>query len=449
MKRIKWIFIILMLSATALYLVSLTDVERTLAPWALRKSVLYYTGIMSFFAMTIGVILAMRTRIVEKWVGGLDKHYRLHKWLGISAALFALAHWLSKKYKWLIELGIYDRSDFATPRGTSDFFQHTNFFKPLEDLAKDMGEWALYALLILAVLAVWKKFPYRYFFKTHRILALIYLILAFHTLALFGKMNWLSPMGFFVAVLLAMGVPAALVSLFKKIGASHRASGLISQVKLHEDGKVTEVAVTLTTPWEGHKEGQFAFVTFDKREGHHPFTLSSSWKNDATLTFHIKQLGDYTRTLSRTLKVGDEVTIEGPYGRFDFTAHRGPQVWIAGGIGITPFLSRLEALAKEHAADPHANPRPIALFYSARNSDHALISLVERLAQQANVPLHLSLSGKNPPLTAQTVQAAVANLNQCTVWFCGSVNFGESIKRGLVAEGLPSSRFHQELFEMR
>lgn len=434
-----------MLSATALYLVSLTDVERTLAPWALRKSVLYYTGIMSFFAMTIGVILAMRMRFVEKWVGGLDTHYRLHKWLGISAALFALAHWLSKKYKWLIELGIYDRSDFATPRGTTDFFQHTNFFKPLEDLAKDLGEWSLYALLILAVLAVWKKFPYRYFFKTHRILALIYLILAFHTLALFGKMNWLSPIGFFVAVLLAMGVPAALVSLFKKIGASHRASGLISQVKLHEDGKVTEVEVTLTTPWEGHKEGQFAFVTFDAKEGHHPFTLSSSWKDDARLTFHIKQLGDYTRTLSHTLKVGDTVTIEGPYGRFDFAAHRGPQIWIAGGIGITPFLSRLEALARENGA----SAQPITLFYSARDSDHALIKLVEQLTRQAKIPLHLSLSGKTPALTAHTVHTLVPALTECSVWFCGSAGFGESIKQGLIKEGLSGSHFHQELFEMR
>jgi hypothetical protein len=67
------------------------------------------------------------TRAVERCVGGLDKHYRLHKWLGIAAALFALAHWLSKKYKWLIELGLYERRDFATPSGTIGFFQHNNF----------------------------------------------------------------------------------------------------------------------------------------------------------------------------------------------------------------------------------------------------------------------------------------------------------------------------------
>jgi predicted ferric reductase len=445
MKRIKWLFVVLLALVTALYWVSLTDIERTLAPWALRKSVLYYTGIMSFVAMTVGVILAMRLRTVERWLGGLDKHYRLHKWLGITAALFALAHWLSKKYKWLIELGVYDRQDFLTPKGTTGFFQHNNFFNPLEDLAKDLGEWALYALLLLAVLALWKKFPYRYFFKTHRVLALIYLILAFHTLILFGKIDWLTPVGILVSVLLIVGIPAALISLFKQIGASHRASGVISQIRLHEDGKVTEIEVTLTTPWEGHKEGQFAFVTFDRREGHHPFTLSSSWKDDARLTFHIKQLGDYTRTLSHTLQVGDPVTVEGPYGKFDFAADAGPQIWVAGGIGITPFLSRLEALAHS----PQQASQPIALFYSARDSDHALIESVQHLAHEAGVPLHLSISGKHPALTAQTIREHVPDFLQRTVWFCGSSGFGTAIKRGLSTEGLPSRRFHQELFEMR
>ena len=115
MKRIKWIFVFLLVLVTILYWVSLSDLERSLTPWALRKSVLYYTGIMSFVAMTVGMILAMRLRTVERWVGGLDTHYRLHKWLGITAALFALAHWFSKKYKWLIDLGLYERQVFSTP----------------------------------------------------------------------------------------------------------------------------------------------------------------------------------------------------------------------------------------------------------------------------------------------------------------------------------------------
>jgi predicted ferric reductase len=276
-------------------------------------------------------------------------------------------------------------------------------------------------------------------------LAVIYLMLAFHTLILFGKIAWLTPIGILAGALLIIGIPAALLSLFQRIGASHRASGQISKILLHEDGKVTEVEVRLSTPWEGHRDGQFAFVTFDSREGHHPFTLSSSWKDDATLSFHIKQLGDYTRTLNHTLHVGDAVTVEGPYGKFDFTSHSGPQIWIAGGIGITPFLSRLEALAH----NPHQSQQPISLFYSARASDHALVERVTNLTQQAGVALHLSISGKNPAVTAQSIFENVPDFLKHTVWFCGSTGFGETIKRGLLKKGLPSRRFHQELFEMR
>ena len=445
MKRIKWIFVILLVLVTALFWVSLTDTERTLTPWALRKSILYYTGIISFVAMTVSVILAMRMRVVERLVGGLDTHYRLHKWLGITAAIFALAHWLSKKYKWLIELGLFDRENFVTPNGTVNFFQHNNFFNPLESIAKDLGEWSLYALLLLAMLALWKKFPYRYFFKTHRILAVIYLVLAFHTLILFGKINWLTPIGVLIFVFLVLGIAAALTSLFKQIGVSHRASGRISQIRLHEDGKVTEVEVSLSTPWEGHKEGQFAFVTFDVSEGHHPFTLSASWKEDSILKFYIKQLGDYTRTLGHTLNIGDEVTVEGPYGRFDLAADHEPQIWIAGGIGITPFLSRLESLTQI----PKSQSQPITLFYSARHSDHALIEHVKTLTQHAGVPMHLSISGKDPAVTAQEICDRVPNFQHHTVWFCGASRFGEIIKRGLLRKGLRSRRFHQELFELR
>ena len=336
---------------------------------------------------------------------------------------------------------------FTTPLGSVGFFEQHNFFKPLESFAKSMGEWAIYALLLLAILALWKKFPYRYFFKTHRVLAIIYLILAFHTLALFGKINWLTPIGIAVGLMLLIGVPCACVSLFKQIGFSHRATGHLSKIDLHADGSITEVEVMLDTPWEGHETGQFAFVTFDKREGHHPFSLSSSWHHDAKLTFHIKQLGDYTRTLHHVLNVGDRVTVEGPYGKFQLKPTGSePQIWIAGGIGITPFLSRLKELAS--SAEP-LQATSIHLFFSARPADHALIEQVQQLTTLGGVTLELCISGKDPALSVERITQAVPGFQDATVWFCGAAAFGAHMRSDLLAAGLPSKRFKQELFEMR
>src|SRR3989344_2471432 len=49
-----------------------------------------------------------------------------------------------------------------------------------------------------------------------------------------------------------------------------------------------------------------------------------------------------------TLKEGDRVKVEGPYGVFSIDDHRGHFVFIAGGIGITPFRSMLRFVADQH-----------------------------------------------------------------------------------------------------
>ena len=47
--------------------------------------------------------------MLEGLFGGLDKMYRLHKWLGIIALSGSILHWTSKQFpKWLVKLGLFD-----------------------------------------------------------------------------------------------------------------------------------------------------------------------------------------------------------------------------------------------------------------------------------------------------------------------------------------------------
>ena len=62
------------------------------------------------------------------------------------------------------------------------------------------------------------------------------------------------------------------------------------------------------------------------------------------------------------LKPGDEVHLTGPYGRFPFESGR-PGIFIAGGIGITPFKSMLEQ------ATDSGWPTPLTLIYGNRSPD--------------------------------------------------------------------------------
>ena len=94
--------------------------------------------------------------------------------------------------------------------------------------------------------------------------------------------------------------------------------------------------------------GQFVFVQFFQRgisTEAHPFSVSST-PEDGRLRIVVKALGDYTSRLP-ALRRGAVARIEGPFGKFSH--HNCPnrkQVWIAGGIGITPFLSMAGTLAR-------------------------------------------------------------------------------------------------------
>ena len=73
----------------------------------------------------------------------------------------------------------------------------------------------------------------------------------------------------------------------------------------------------------------------------HPFTVSGIGPGGA-LKLDIKALGPCTRHLQH-LTPGVTLRLEGPFGDFLAAAGDGPQLWLAGGIGIAPFLAVLRS----------------------------------------------------------------------------------------------------------
>jgi predicted ferric reductase len=161
------------------------------------------------------------------------------------------------------------------------------------------------------------------------------------------------------------------------------------------------------------------------------------------MTFMIKPLGDYTCTLPDRLKLGDAVEVEGPYGRFDFADANERQIWVAGGIGITPFIARLEALAGQPA---HA---PVDLFYSTRQPDEGFIASLRQLADKARVRLHVLVADRDGRLDADGICRTVPEWPKAGLWFCGPAGFGNALRQALGIRGFGADRFHQELFDMR
>ncbi len=442
MKNIKLSFWGFLLILTGLWLTADTFVSTPYQFSALRASLINYTGIVAMGVMSVAMILAVRPIFFEPYLGGLDKMYRLHKWLGITGLLFAIAHWLcTQAPKWLVGLGLIERQERHGASGqTAAGFK---YFLEQRGLAEGIGEWAFYAVVLLIVLALVKRFPYRYFFKTHRLLALVYLCLVYHSVVLMKFSYWDGIIAPVMAALMVAGSLAALAILFMKTGQSRRALGSIDEITYHNDIHVLEVAIRIKGRWRGHKAGQFAFVSFDEGEGAHPFTITSVWNDDGRMRFVIKALGDYTRRLPVSLQVDDLVKLEGPYGQFIFASNKPRQIWVGGGIGITPFMARMKSLAKK------SDGKIIDLFYTTTSPDEDVINTLRHDAQAAKIQLHVLIDANDGLLSAEKICRIVPKWRSSDLWFCGPAGFGHALRRDFKARGLDADDFHQELFDMR
>ena len=417
------------------------DIARTPADpnvhalWLGRQQLLYLSGLLSVAMLSLAMFLATRPGWLEAPLGGMDRIYRSHKWAGILAVGLAALHWLVEMSGDILKATIGRQG-----RVPDEVF--TGWLDVLRDLAEDMGEWAIYALLAMLVITLWKQFPYRPWRFLHRAMPVLYLMLAFHAALLAPTAYWAQPVGALLAVLLAAGVYGALHTLLGRIGKARESRGeIIAVAPLAPD--VTTVVCRLGPGWRGHRPGQFAFVSFDDQEGAHPFTMASADQGDHTVSFQIKALGDYTRSLPQRLRPGQSVRVEGPYGRFDMgrRQRRARQIWIAGGIGVTPFLAWLASLQAAPDKAPAAE-----LHYCTR--DQASDAFVPRLralcATLPTVRLHLHDARQGAKLTA----AALGVSGKTEIWFCGPTGLANALRQGLAALGW-RPRFHQEAFEMR
>ncbi|TJV72636.1 MAG: ferric reductase [Mesorhizobium sp.] len=417
---------------------------------ALRDAMVQYSGVVAIGVMSVAMILALRPRWPERWLGGLDKMYRLHKWLGITALVVSVAHWLwSQAPKWAVGWGLLERP----ARGERPAVENPveAFFMSLRGSAEGVGEWAFYVAVLLIALALVRYFPYRLFYKTHRLLAVAYLVLVFHAVVLTQFNYWTSPIGVVLALLLAAGTYGAAIVLLRRVGAGREVQGTIISLHYYPGVRVLETEIEVPQGWPGHKPGQFAFATSDSSEGAHPYTIASGWNDgDRKITFVTKELGDHTSRLRQKLSVGQHVRIEGPYGCFDFENGQPRQIWIGGGIGITPFIAGMKHIALERQAKREQLLPAVDLFHTTADYDEKAIVKLKADAEAANIRLHIFVDARDGRLTGDRIRAEVPGWRIASIWFCGPAGFGEALRKDFAAQGLPvDERFHQELFAMR
>jgi predicted ferric reductase len=216
----------------------------------------------------------------------------------------------------------------------------------------------------------------------------------------------------------------------------------------HPNGSTTEVTMrTKAQPINHQRAGQFLFVRFPSDKilnESHPFTISSAPKDEA-LRVTIKASGDFTRELFTRLKEGAEAVVDGAYGMFDYKTGGQKQIWVAGGIGVTPFLSFIRDMDGNLAHD-------VDFYYTVRHPDEALFVDEIQAAAQKNPRLkfHIRYSTTQGSLSVEEIlRDAHGYLIDHHIYICGPLPMIQAFEQKFLACGVPQRNIHYEEFNFR
>ena len=157
--------------------------------------------------------------------------------------------------------------------------------------------------------------------------------------------------------------------------------------------------------------------------------------------------------LHTRLAVGDQLDIAAPRGTFILDRTRAPVLLISAGIGATPVLAMLQALAEEHS------DREIWWLHGARSRrDHSFAAEARALtASLPNVHTHICYShpgptdaeGRDFDSVGRLTGPVLAELDpprDAEAYLCGPTSFMDEVSAGLATLGIDVSRIHTEPF---
>lgn len=206
------------------------------------------------------------------------------------------------------------------------------------------------------------------------------------------------------------------------------------------------------------KPGQYAMLSFRDKNGrlfiNHPFSISSPPSQRKYIQFGIKIMGNFTQNLSR-LTPGDSIVVMGPYGNFIFEENKHQDaVFIAGGIGITPFLSSMQYMSDRNL------PNKATLFYSNRTiAETSFYEDIKRLNDRnPNFKAVISVTKEvindnidhleKGYITKETFLKHLEYINEKVFFICGPIEFMKAMDNSLQSLGIPKKRIRQEAFSM-
>ncbi|MEM0448427.1 MAG: ferric reductase-like transmembrane domain-containing protein [Methanomassiliicoccales archaeon] len=334
-------FILIVICTSAIILWALITEATTRPPLLIAAKT---SAFLAIILLSMNFLLATRLKVLERAFGGLDKLYKVHKLVGKLALLFALLHPI-----------------FLAVHRANQPHLLMMYFLPGVNVPYTLGLLATSGLLVVVFLSVRPTLPYHLWKKTHRFIVLPLFLAAVHALLSGSDISRHPALGYLVLTFSFIGLLSFLyiVLLYRYFGP--RTQGTVTKVR--KMGNITELTIAPDKALRFHP-GQFIFIrflAFPNSKESFPFSLSSD-PSESELRISVKAAGDFTSGPLTESAPGHRVEIMGPYGKFGerYLAQRRDMIWLAGGIGITPFLS----MAKHERRQPPKRRVDLVWVYS-------------------------------------------------------------------------------------
>lgn len=395
--------------------------------WAGAFSLGDIAGLVGMALFSCVIILSARLKFLERFFKGLNQSYVVHHKFGVYAFILLLAHpvllaiiFLSQSFK--------------------SFFI---FFLPNSDLAQNMGIAGLLVMATALIITLYLKIKYQVWKFTHKFLGLAYIFALFHIFLIGADVTENNILTIYFTILGTCAVLAySYRVLFPKLFVK-RYNYNIKNIQLFAD-QTWELEFEPAGKAMKFSAGQFAFLQIISNavtKEWHPFTMSSSPTEN--LKFGIKELGDWSKNLGQ-VKAGDRAKVEGPFGVFNFRKYSHNQIWIAGGIGVTPFLSWMRDFSQND------KDYQIDFYYSAKNDQlFAFKAELEKIAQKfPNIKMHFWSTDKQGFLTAEKIKELNPNALSADIFVCGPAGMMAAFKKQFADLGAKKSQIHTEDFQL-
>ncbi len=410
------------------------------------------TGLIGLVMYALNLVYSTRLRLLELMFGGLNRVYIAHHLLGGLAFILLAFHPLFLSLRFA-QTSLKEAALLLIPTGLTPLvavFDGGNIHHQvvLSQWAIFMGILAFWVMAGLLLITFFIRIPYGIWIQTHQYLGAAFFLIGLHVLFVTSDISTHAALRNYVLIMTAIGLVAFLYQKFGRKIFVRQFLYAVDMVK-QTGGDVYEIYLSPHGEKMLHKAGQFIFMRF--MDGHnqhigrewHPFSISSG-PGDPQLRVSIKGLGDYTKALW-ALQPGTTAEIEGAYGMFSFADLRNQhQIWVAGGIGITPFISMAKALPEKDFQ--------IDLYYSVKTASELvswpeLVSVAESKGGQFRVFPYVA-DQQTGYLSADYIEKTSGGLEGKEIFICGPPSMMHSLRSQLSAKSIPGTSIHSEEFAM-